>query len=455
MKKNIEKIIIALLVLLLLIVGTILLKLPAKTDKASVELSTTSAPVYTIYEEVAENVKSVVVAAGNFHVEGTRLNDGTWTVNNLLDSDIDKSKAKAFAESAIRITASAIIEQRPTNLAKYGLDKPGTTVTINKNDGTSDMIFIGAKSPVKNNYFVKTSRSDMVYALSSYAMEILTKPVSYYTEFVRFSMEDTSAISKVSIERRDITISLTREKTVSRLPYDSWLLTSPIKTAASSDYISNSVLGNISKINLSMPLSEGDFGFDHPVAKLTLTVKPYNNEKQKYGEEYTEQFTIGKKSEGNIYVLYKDKAYSVPATYLEFVNSPLINMVMKLQSLVDITKVESVEVNYRSSSHILAITHSDEADSEMGFKLDGVNISTEKAKKFYQDLIGIQIDGIYNGEAMGKNIMSVKYKGYDDAQDINIEFKVINDLECAFVKNGETQFTVKKSTIEALMNKIG
>ena len=454
MKKKIVQIAVATGVLVMLIGGTILLKLPTKTDDTAFEQSVMESHTFTIYKESQNNIKSIVVTTDDLYIESTRLDDGAWTVNSLPVSEIDKSKTNYFVDSAISITASAIIEERPMDLAKYGLDDPSITVAVNKNDGTSNMIFIGTKSPVNNNYFVKTSLSDTVYSLSKHTVENFIKPVSYYTEFVRFRVKDTSAIDAVVIERRDEEISFERGEFDPKSPYISWLLTSPIKTAANVDYITNSILESISKINLSVPLSEGDFGFDNPAAKLTLTIKPYDKEKQKYDEEYTEQFAVGKKSEGNIYVLYKDKAYSVPATNLEFVNAPLINMVMKLQSLVDITKVERVEVNYRSSSHILTITHSDEDDSEMNFILDGADIRTEEAKKLYQDLIGIQIDGIYNGEPIGDSIMQIEYKGYNGAEDVNIEFKAINDLECAFVKNSETQFTIKKSSVEALVDKI-
>lgn len=454
MKKNILKIVIAAAVLALLIGGTILLKMPAKTDNASPSETPTAAPTYTIYSEAADNVTSVLVTSGDFSMEGERLEDGTWTVNNLPDADIDKSKTKTFAETAINMTAASMLEENPSDLAQYGLDAPETTVTVNKTDGSSDKIFIGGKSPVNNNYFVMTSLGSTVYTLSFYKLDILKNPITYYTDFTRFSMEDTSEISAVKIERSDMTINFVKQEDEnSQSPYSAWELTSPIKTAANSDYISNTVLNSIGKIKLSSPVTEGDFGFEKPSAKLTLTIKPYDKEKEEYGEEYAEQFTIGKMSEGNVYVKYQDKAYAVSASNLDFVNTPLLNMVMKIQSLVNISGVEKVEMNYRGTAHTLDIAHSGDDGSDMTFKLDGKEIDESSAKKLYQEVIGVQIDGIYEGQPAGETIMSVYYKGYNGAADTNVEFKIINDLDCAFVKNGEIQFTVKRSVVEALMNK--
>lgn len=457
MKKNILKIIIAVVVLGLLIGGIVLLKMPANTDSTPASTASSEAtemPVYTIYNTAEENVKNVLVVSGDFSMESQKLSDGSWTVNNLPESDIDTSKTKTFVDTAIDMKAESLIEENPSDLAQYGLDAPQTTVFINKNDGTSDKIFIGAKSAVNNDYFVMTSLGTEVYTLSFYKVDILKNPITYYTDFTRFEIEDTSEISAVKIERSDMTINFVKNTYTSQSIYSEWILTSPINTDANADYISNNVLKNIGNIKLSSPVEGSDFGFDKPTAKLTITIKPYDEEKEEYGEEYAEELIVGKLSEGDVYVKYKDKAYTVSASYLDFVNTPLINAVTKIQSLINIADVEKVDVNYRGTAHSLGITHFGEDNKDMAFTLDGTNMDESAAKKLYQELIGIQVDGIYNGQQTGEAIMSVYYKGYNGASDMNVEFRTINDLDCAFVKNGEIQFTVKKSVVTALMDTI-
>ena len=51
-------------------------------------------------------------------------------------------------------------------------------------------------------------------------------------------------------------------------------------------------------------------------------------------------------------------------------------------------------------------------------------------------------------------MLTLKYKGYNGAEDMTVEFKAIDDLDCAFVKNGEIQFTVKRSVINTLIGTI-
>jgi hypothetical protein len=53
--------------------------------------------------------------------------------------------------------ASKFIEDSPKDLAKYGLDKPEITVTVNDGHGTSQVVQIGKKT--KDGYFAKGSQN--------------------------------------------------------------------------------------------------------------------------------------------------------------------------------------------------------------------------------------------------------------------------------------------------------
>lgn len=454
MKKNIVKIIIALAVLVLLGAGTYLLMRPSKSAETDNTAQTTPAPVYTLYETDIANMQSAVIKSETTDITVSRIGED-WTVNNLPAEDIDTSKTKSLAETIAKITASALIDEDGADLGEYGLDKPSAEITVNKNDGTSDKILIGGTSPSDGSRFAKSSLSDTVYTVSSYKLESLENPISYYTEFTRFSMQDTSAVSEIKIERSDMTIDFVKDNSENQNGYyDSWLIKSPVSTSANSDYISNTILQNIGKMTLSAPLDGGDFGFDRPAAKLTLTVTQYDEEKKENKEPYTESFIIGKSSEGSTYVSYKGKAYAVDTEMLDFINMPLINTVSKVQSLVNISSVARVEVTYGGAVHAIDITHSGDDGKDMTFTLNGSEIGESDAKKLYQELIGVMVDGIYANQPQGETIMSITFKGYNGAEDTTVEYKAVSDLDCAMVKNGTAQFTVKRSVINTLMNTV-
>lgn len=446
MKKNVVKIIIAVVVLILLAGGTILLKMPSKQTDDNNTATATAAPTYDICKEDAANVKSVSVNSAEFQMEFSKAEEDKWTVNGLPTGEVDTTKTRSAVESVIGMSSSEKIAESASDLEQYGLANPETTVTVNKTDGTADKIYIGSKSPVNGSYFVKND-TDAVYTISSYKVEQLKNPVSYYTEFSRFTIKDASEIHGITIERSDVTIKLSEGEATENQVYSNWIMTSPINTQASSDYISNSILQNMTEINLSAPLESGNYGFDKPSAKIILNMKTDEN-------EHTEELVLGKKSEGNIYVQYNGKAYSQPANLFEFAQAQPLSFISKVQSLINISGVEKVEISGEGVSHTIDIAHSGGEDDELTFKLDGKDIDESTAKKLYQEIIGIQIDGMYDNRPAGASLLTLKYKGYNGAEDMTVEFKAIDDLDCAFVKNGEIQFTVKRSVINTLIGTI-
>ena len=454
MKKNKIKIVFAVIILLLLVGGTVLLALPSdNTDTEKETASNTEYTTYTVFKESIDNVKEISVDFSGGKLSAKKDPKDTWTINDLGISDIDTSKSRSFAEAAINIVATTRISENAENLVEYGLDTPSVTVTVTRNDDTTSKILIGDVSPVNGNYFAKNETDTAVYLISSYKVETLTNEESYYTEFERFSIADVTEINEIIIERPDTTIALSKAEGKEQNYYDFWNMTSPIETAANFDYISGTIFEKVSAISLSKPISGGDFGFDKPTATLMLKIRPYDSENQQYKEEYVEKLVIGKLTQGKYYVQYEGKVYQISAESLEFINSTVLNLSSKLQAIFNISDVERVDMTYSGATHTLQILHMGE-DGTLSFKINGNDIDPDDAKKFYQQLIGVLANGMYNGEALGKTVLTLSYKGYNGAADNTVEFKALNDLECAIVKNGKAQFTVSRSIIDKLIETI-
>lgn len=451
MKKNTIKIVSGISVLLILIGATVLLMLPSNSDTEENTFTGTDYKTYTIFSESVDNMKEITVDYDDMKLSSRKDEEGNWLINNLPLADIDTSKSRGFAESVASIYSSTVIAENSENLSEYGLDFPSVTVTVTKNDDTVSKIFIGNASPVNGNYFIKNETDDAIYSVTPYKFEALTKNESYYTEFERFSIADVYTINKIVIERPDVTIALSKAEGKVQSYYDSWNMTSPISTSANDDYIHDYVIEKIKTISLVKPIENGDFGFDKATATLTLNIRPYDEKKQQYQDEYTEKLVIGKMTEGRYYVQYEGKAYQVSEESLGFVNSTVLNLSSKLQAMFKIADVERVDMEYNGENHTLQILHiNDEGD--YSFKIDGKDIDPDDAKQLYQKLIGVLANGLYKGEALGESVLTLNYKGYNGASDNTVEFKALNDLECAIVKNGNAQFTVSKSVIKGLID---
>ena len=138
-----------------------------------------------------------------------------------------------------------------------------------------------------------------------------------------------------------------------------WEMVSPYKGGANDDYIDDKILEPIGTIALNSQVDSADSGITADSPRLTLTVRPYDNTTGKYGKEYTEELVIGKSVNGETYVEYKDRTYLTPADSVGFVNDSAFNIVSKLQALLDISKVKSVNVEYGGKTHTINIEHKD------------------------------------------------------------------------------------------------
>ena len=59
------------------------------------------------------------------------------------------------------------------------------------------------------------------------------------------------------------------------------------------------------------------------------------------------------------------------------------------------------------------------------------------------------------GNKGGNNLtgfFKIKYKGIKSSSDTEVEFKSIDDLYCALIRNGKTEFTIKKSKLNEFMD---
>ena len=281
-----------------------------------------------------------------------------------------------------------------------------------------------------------------------FKVDTLKKPISYYKEFNRFNI-NIDNINDIKIVRSDETIEIRILSNINNNTNNVWEMVQPYQSGANDDYIDNKILAPIEEISLTTPIENADGGFSEKSPVLMITVKPYDNSTGKYGEEYTETLTIGRTDGDMTYVKYKEQVFKVSSDIISFVNDSSYNIVSKLQALVDISEVKSVTVEYNGAEHTIDITHN---DSDMTFVLDGQKVDTKITQAIYKSIVGLAVDGVYKDETLGDTIMKIKYKGIKSSSDTEIEFKSIDDLYCALIRNGKTEFTIKKSKLNEFMD---
>jgi hypothetical protein len=447
-RKSKRNLIISAVAAVALLVGIIVL-MNISSDKDDVA-SWQSDDAYTVISEGANDIESIEVVSAE--AQGTVITaqnkgDAVWTVNNMSTDDIDTSKAYSLAGTVSSLTSKNKIEPVSADLNEYGLASPSITVNIKLFNGGEETLYIGDLSPTLGEYFVMKKGDDAVYTMYPYKTTILLQPLDYYMEFNRFSV-NIDDIYSIKMIRSDETIILKLVDVIDDNTNNVWEMVSPYRSNANDDYIDNKILEPIQDITLDTLANEEDGGFSSTSPILTMTILPYNNATGEYGESYTETLKIGKSENGTTYVKYKNNTFAVPSEQLSFINESSFNIVSKLQALVDISKVSSVTIEYNGESHKIDITHKEYA---YDFKLDGADTDSSTSQKMYQNIIALNVDALYKDEEMGDTVLKITYDGISDADDTVVEFKSIDGISCALVRNGTAEFTIKKSKLTDFM----
>lgn len=443
MNKSQRNIAITAAVIVVLLVGIVLV---CNLDTAPTDTPQTSAEsVYTVYSAQADRVEKFEVACDGETL--TAQNDnGSWTLNGFLADETDSTKVLGLVNTALSITSRNKIEEK-ASLSEYGLDEPDVTVTVTDQNGGVQTILIGDKSPVLGEYFVMLDGGEEIYTIYEFMVDTLKQPISYYREFERFNI-NIDDITDIKIIRKDGTIELKIEgDDIGNV----WSMLTPYSGMANDDYIDIKILEPIDSIELKTPVDGKQDAVASDTSTLVITVTPYDNSTGKYGEEYTQTLTVGK-TEGDVtYIGYEGSVYAVSKDSFSFMNETAYNIVSKLQAFADIAEVRSVTLEYGDVTHTIGITNNDNVFS---FTLDGSEADSKTSQGIYQSIISLAVDGIYGGETTGETVLKITYEGLNTDTGTVVEFKKTDDLNCVVSRNGSSEFTIKKSKLDELLELI-
>lgn len=436
---NKKGIIISLALIALLAVGTVfIIKMNIDTDNSGGNLQT--ADTYVIVSEEGEDLSEIFVETRDFRIKASNNEDSGWTINDLGNEDISSEKAYELVYVVSNLT-SYVKYDAHGDTSEYGFDNPTASVTIKKRDNSEIKLKIGEKSPTSGEYFIMREGDENVYSISEYKAGIITRPISYYTEFDRLEF-NIADVTRVLIERGDEKVELKVKDDIDKFSGVVWEMISPFRGNANDDYIDDKILGQIEEMDLSLPIAEPDNAFGGSTVSVTLTISPYNDITGEYGEPYTEKFLVGRNEGGNTYIKHKNKVYLTSSESVEFANNPAFNMVSKLQALVNIAYVNSVTVEYDGKTHRMDISHND--NNRYTFKLDGRDVDRNDAQSAYENIISLGVDAVYDGTPASDTLLKITYEG---AENTVVEIRKIDDINCVLIRDGQADFTIKRSKI--------
>jgi len=409
---------IILVVVLVLLVGAYYFINNKKTTTPDVATVTTDTNVNNLISVDQTKITSLGFSneKGSFTLDKV---DNAWTMNPTIEIPIDNAIADTAATNMSAISAEKVIEEKATDLAKYGLDKPAT-VKVGLTDGTSQEIELGSTNPTNDGIYARKKGEAKVYLVNIYYEDQLKLSRGYFINKAILPVEGKT-LKHIAYEKNGVmqfAINITAE--------NAFNIVAPIKEEAEASQIAP-MLDAVVKLQIKdivdeNPTDLAKYGLDKPVYSIL------------YGDaSTTAKIFFGKDVEKGtvVYAKFpnKNSVFTIDVTPLAFLDVKLSDILDTFIYLTNINDVNKIELSIDGKKIVSDITTVKDKSDEDKFKVDGkdANVKNEKGdslfRAFYSSMIGITMTK-YEPDAKPSGAapeVSIKYYLKPDSKVVTID----------------------------------
>ncbi len=350
-----------------------------------------------------EDIAKVDLKYPDREIEIERKAGGPWMITKPFGVKADQTAANNLARAIADAQITRTVDDKPANLAPFGLDKPQTVVTVATTKGKAlPGIEIGKTTPIGFNAYMKFTDKPAVMLTSSAFQSGMNKTADQLRdrELTSFNVDD---VKTFTIARDDAPeIEIDREgsqwKIVKPKPYFAdqtqvHQILSTLANAKVADFVSDA------------PTDVSQYG----LVKPHLTVTVYTGKEQQsllFGFKQKEQ------GKGGIYVRRGERApvYTVYAWMMNSVDKSLPDLRDKTALRFDPSKVETVKVDSQGEQFALKRAPGGKWDLTANGKTAPADVPVvERFLDQIRDLKGnsIVIDPMTHPEVFGMSAPSV------------------------------------------------
>jgi hypothetical protein len=417
--------------------------------------------------------------------DGNKTEEQQFFTDGLENAPQDETTINGFVDSFTPMNARGLIESDASDLGKYGLAQPISTITLSYADGGSETLQVGNPAPGSGQTYAKMADSADVYTVSSSFLTGHDQSNLYFVS--RKLMKDytdygSPAVSRITIdgpavndidkqpdetetESEPIIIELISERIEGdrSTGVNSYEFVSPLHLEIADDLGSDLIYGmfelNASDVAL-VDLTEEEkdrAGLNTPTVVITMLAgaKTYTLAlgaavAPSDGSEISQLF--GNFSETPD-VLFIFNIVELP--WLMFNYESVMSKMFILPSIYTVSAL-TIETPADTLNFTITGNPDDPDDTESyEFFYNGALTDTARFKTLYQFVIGMQAESLYTESLVGEEFV-VRYTfEYNDGRENDvIELYKSTDRKLIVVKNGEVLYKMRYIYSERLTQNI-
>lgn len=470
--KNFRIILFSVIGLAVLGLVILLLSLTAPDDgekekEAEATTTTTVDPALVLQPEDNGKIVSITVEnpQGSYTIK-LHDHDGKshWIIEDTdIDEDLlSQSSMESLASAVTNMTARSVIEEKPTDLAQYGLEEPQAKVTVNYTDG-SFVLLIGDTVTSGSANYIMVNDDPTVYSYYSYLISgfMTGDELSLVNTAVMPAYDSNAAqkIHKITVTRKDLDAPIILEA-LPELPEGSdsiqiysYTFTSPgdvyLDLYNGNDFLFamfGLTADKAAYLEVTDETREAT-GLDDPFCEVDMLVDDVIY-RLYIGDAITEEVTDEETGTVTTNVVgYYGLCNKVPDVIYTFSPSKLIWATMKTTDYMSkmflvpyIYDLESVSYRDSDLEFTVAITGTNEDNT---IYLDGEEMDGDLFRSFYQYLVSCRGEEMYTDDDRGDFIAEFTYT-YEDKRDADtVTFYASESRDLIIAINGSNMFKTK------------
>lgn len=449
---------IILIAVLALLIGGYLMVTKMKGSDDSIEEATTSENLALVTLD-SEKINAISLNNEELQLEFSK-EETEWVLKSPSAIKTDKDSISSLVGQLTGLTAERFVEENPSDLNQYGLDKPRIVITIGSNENKTQTMELGDRTPTKEAYYLLEKGTNKVYTVSVYYGDQFLDAKSQIRDRTLFTFktnEKTGAIEDVqtiSMDRGGKLLFSSKKESES-----TWVLTAPFQANANLESIMP-IVDAFSKL-MVIDFVEDEakdlekYGLDKPSYALEVSTST-NKNKILLGDVM--------KDSSNFYAVIEGSSavFTVDPSGLTFLDKPLKEIIEPFAYIVNIGDVSKIEITMDGRTDVCLI----ETDKDKGevkadrdkdkFFFNGKdatlkdNKDSQPFRQFYQALIGITLDGIEQGATpSGRPEITFQYTLNKAPGSTKLEFYPKDKDYYYVVKNGQySNIIVRKAQFD-------
>ena len=416
--------------------------------------------------DLSESDVAQLILIGAKQVEISNV-DGQWQVAGVDPELLDQSQVQNVVRRFATIEAAHQIDEKPSDLGKYGLDKPDTVARARLVDGTEKVVYLGDRHPTEYLFYAQVEGDPAVYAVNGmYGVAFQSKIEDFYSrDLVEIDLIDLHYLLIRNAGQAPIEVVRGESRSPNLQGMDRLRMVSPYQTPMRIAHLENYpefTLDGGPTLTLRVreyidpdPTDLSQYGLDQPRGELAVADS----------KDSIHLLLGADRNDSEVYAMLKggSAVFSIYKNLIRIRNANAFDWMNKFLYMASIDDIRRIDITWADQHYWLTMEREEVVvEAEEGtdsepktqiketFFINGLEAEERSFRRLYGTLIGLTVDAVIDGQPSGTEpeLIIVYHHNDPDLAPVTVELLPYSRVLCATRIEGVVEFVIAKEKVD-------